>query len=107
MSLEQMLRIYFLQQWYSLSDPAMEDALYDIESMCRFTNIELGEEPVPDETIILNFRRLLENNQLAVEVFEKVNEYLEEQGLLLREGSIVDYVSGCTKRGILCFAQIA
>ena len=56
MPLEQMIRIYFLQQWYSLSDPAMKDALYDIESMRWFTNIELGEEPVPNETRILNFR---------------------------------------------------
>ena len=73
-----------------LSDPAMEDALYDIESMRWFINIELGEKPVPNETTTLNFRRLLEKNQLTVEVFEKVNEYLEEHGLLLRGGSTID-----------------
>lgn len=90
MPLEQMLRIYFMQQWYSLSDPAMEDSLYDIESMRRFANIELGEDPVPDETTILNFRRLLELHQLTTELLENVNEFLEERGLLLRGGSIVD-----------------
>jgi IS5 family transposase len=90
MPLEQMLRIYFMQQWYSLSDPAMEDALYDIESMRRFANIELGGDPVPDETTILNFRRLLEEHHLTAELLEVVNEFLEERGLLLRGGSIVD-----------------
>ena len=90
MPLEQMLRIYFMQQWYSLSDPAMEDALYDIESMRRFANIELGEDPVPDETTILNFRRLLEEHHLTAELLEVVNEFLEERGLLLRGGSMVD-----------------
>ena len=90
MPLEQMLRIYFLQQWYSLSDPAMEEALYDIESMRRFAGIELVEEPVPEETTILNFRRLLERQQLTSVLFEEVNKFLGEQGLLLRGGSIVD-----------------
>ncbi len=90
MSLNQMLRIYFMQQWYSLSDPAMEDSLYDIESMRRFAGIELGEEPVPDETTILNFRRLLEQHQLTSALFEEVNAFLGERGLLLRGGSIVD-----------------
>jgi IS5 family transposase len=90
MPLEQMLRIYFMQQWYSLSDPGMEEALYDIESMRRFAGIELVEEPVPDETTILNFRRLLEQHHLTSGLFEEVNELLEEQGLLLKGGSIVD-----------------
>lgn len=90
MPLEQMLRIYFMQQWYNLSDPAMEDSLYDIESMRRFAGIELGEEPVPDETTILNFRRLLEQHQLTSALFKEVNTFLGERGLLLRGGSIVD-----------------
>jgi IS5 family transposase len=90
MPLEQMLRIYFMQQWYSLSDPAMEDSLYDIESMRRFANIELGEDPVPDETTILHFRRLLEQHQLTAKLLEDVNAFLEEKGLLLKGGSIVD-----------------
>jgi len=90
MPLEQMLRIYFMQQWYSLSDPGMEEALYDIESMRRFAGIELVEEPVPDETTILNFRRLLEQHHLTASLFEEVNEVLRERGLLLQGGSIVD-----------------
>src|SRR4030065_674118 len=60
MPLERMLRIYFMQQWYGLSDPLMEDALYDSESMRRFAGIDLGEDAIPDETTILNFRHLLE-----------------------------------------------
>lgn len=90
LGLEKMLRIYFLQQWFNLSDPAMEDALYDIESMRRFAGIELGQDEVPDETTILKFRHLLERHQLTRKLFEQVAQYLEQQGLLLREGTIVD-----------------
>jgi IS5 family transposase len=90
MPLEQMLRIYFMQQWYSLSDPGMEEALYDIESMRRFADIELREEPIPDETTILNFRRLLEQHHLTSALFEEINKLLKKQGLLLKGGSIID-----------------
>jgi IS5 family transposase len=90
MSLERMLRIYFMQQWYSLSDPAMEDALYDIESMRRFAGIDLAVDVVPDETTILNFRHLLEKYNLTQRIFEKTKRYLIDKGLLLREGTIVD-----------------
>jgi IS5 family transposase len=90
MPLPRMLRIYFLQQWYGLSDPAMEDALYDIESMRRFADIDLVSDVVPDETTILNFRHLLEQHNLTRQMFEKTNRYLTEKGLLLREGTIVD-----------------
>jgi IS5 family transposase len=90
MPLERMLRIYFMQQWYGLSDPAMEDALYDIESMRRFADIDIGVDVVPDETTILNFRHLLEKYNLTQQMFEKTNHYLREKGLLLREGTIVD-----------------
>ena len=90
MPLEKMLRVYFMQQWYNLSDPGMEDALYDIESMRRFANIELGEDPVPDETTILHFRRLLERHQLTVQILKEVNTFLGDRGLLLKGGSIVD-----------------
>jgi IS5 family transposase len=90
LGLEKMLRIYFLQQWFNLSDPAMEDALYDMESMRRFAGIELGQDVVPDESTILNFRHLLEREQLQKRLFKKVNRHLEHQGLLLREGTIVD-----------------
>jgi hypothetical protein len=66
--LERMLRIYFLQQWFDLSDPGAEDAIYDSESMRRFAGVELGEDSVPDETTILRFRHLLEEHALAGDV---------------------------------------
>jgi IS5 family transposase len=90
MPLERMLRIYFMQQWYGLSDPAMEDALYDIESMRRFAGVDIAVDVVPDETTILNFRHLLEKHELTKKIFEKTQRYLTERGLLLREGTIVD-----------------
>lgn len=90
MSLGVVLRIYFLQQWYGLSDPAAEESLYDIESMHRFAGLELGEDAIPDETTLLNFRHLLEKHNLTRAVFEDVKVYLEEKGLLLSGGSIVD-----------------
>lgn len=90
MPLESMLRIYFMQQWYALSDPGMEDALYEIESMRRFAGIELVEEAIPDETTILNFRRLLETHQLTSQLFNTINDVLEKKGLLLKGGTMVD-----------------
>ena len=90
LGLEKMLRIYFLQQWFNLSDPAMEDALYDIESLRRFVGLELGQDEVPDETTILNFRHLLERHGLTKKLFAKVTAHLEQKGLLLRQGTIVD-----------------
>jgi len=79
-----------MQQWFQLSDPGMEDALYDIESMRRFAGIELGEEPIPDETTICRFRHLLEKHDLTAQIFTEIAEYLEELGLMVREGTIVD-----------------
>ncbi len=90
MPMERMLRIYFMQQWYGLSDPAMEDALYDSESMRRFAGIDLGEDMIPDETTILNFRHLLEKHKLTEKIFEQTRLYLKDRGLLVREGTIVD-----------------
>src|SRR4030066_2282429 len=90
MPLERMLRIYFMQQWYGLSDPAMEDALYDIESLRRFADIDIAVDVIPDETTILHFRHLLEKHELTKKIFEKTKRYLSEKGLLLREGTIVD-----------------
>ncbi len=90
LALAMMLRVYCLQQWYGLSDPGMEEALYDMESMRRFAGIELIDEAVPDETSILNFRRLLETHELTAKIFAEVVEYLEEHKLLLRQGTIVD-----------------
>ncbi|MDD5094547.1 MAG: IS5 family transposase [Dehalococcoidia bacterium] len=90
MPVERMLRIYFLQQWYGLSDPAMEDSLYDIESMRRFARIDLEADVIPDETTILNFRHYLEENGLTEKIFDKTKGYLADKGLLLREGTTVD-----------------
>jgi len=90
MGLEKMLRIYFLQQWFNLSDPAMEDALYDIESLRRFAGIELGQDEVPDESTILQFRHLLERHNLSKKLFAQVTAHLTEKKLLLQRGTIVD-----------------
>src|SRR5215470_9116183 len=87
---ERMLRLYFLQQWFNLSDPAAEEALYDSLSMRRFVSIDLGREPVPDETTILNFRHLLERHDLAQALFERVNVYLASRGVQVKSGTIVD-----------------
>ena len=88
--LERMLRIHFLQSWFNLSDPATEEALYDMESMRRFVGIDLGNEPVPDETTICKFRHLLETHDLGERIFQEVNTHLEEKGLRLSEGTIMD-----------------
>jgi transposase, IS5 family len=85
-----MLRIYCLQQWYALSDPGAEEALYDIQSMRAFAGLELGRDPIPDETTILNFRHLLERHDLTKAVFAAVAEHLAAKGELLRGGTIVD-----------------
>lgn len=90
LGLEKMLRIYFLQQWFNLSDPQAEDAIYDSESMRRFARVELGEEAVPDETTILRFRHLLEQRGLTQAIFDSITGLLEERRLLLRSGTIVD-----------------
>ncbi len=84
-----MLRIHFLQQWYALSDPAMEEALYDTPVMRRFAQLG-GLADIPDETTILNFRRLLETHGLAAQILAKVNQHLRRKGLSLRGGTIVD-----------------
>jgi len=88
--LETMLRIYFVQQWFNLSDPQAEDALYDSESIRRFVRLDLGEDVVPDETTILRFRHLLEVHELTGKIFERVKALLVGRGLLLKSGTIVD-----------------
>lgn len=88
-ALATMLRIHFLQQWYALSDPAMEEALYDTPVMRRFAGIG-GLDGIPDETTILNFRRLLETHGLAAKLLAKVNAHLQRKGMSLRSGTIVD-----------------
>lgn len=90
MLLERMLRIYLMQQWFALSDPGMEDALYDIESMRRFAGIDLSSDPVPDETTILNFRHLLERYRLTEKFFEAIGQHLDEHGLTVQTGTLVD-----------------
>ena len=83
-----MLRVHCLQLFYNHSDPALEDALYEVELMRRFAGLKLDR--IPDETTILNFRHLLERHGLGKKLFNEINAYLQEQGLLLREGTIVD-----------------
>lgn len=90
MPLETMLRIHFMQQWFALSDPAMEEALHDMPVMRAFAGLDAGVDAIPDETTILNFRHLLEAHGLAEAVFAEVNRLLAEKGLLLRQGTLVD-----------------
>ena len=85
-----MLRVYFLQQWFDLSDPPAEDMFYDSEAMRRFACVKLGEDTVPDESTILRFRHLLEPHQLTAAMFDAVKRLLTEQRLLLKGGTIVD-----------------
>ena len=87
---KRMLRIYFLQQWFNLSDPGAEEALYESVSMCRFVGIDLGREPVPDETTILKFRHLLEKHRLGKKLFREVHRHLESPGVKVTQGTIVD-----------------
>ena len=88
--LERMLRIHFLQQWYALSDPGVEEALYDSEAMRRFVGIDLGREGAPDESTVLQFRHLLERHGLAKQILAEVNRYLAGHGMKLSRGTIVD-----------------
>ena len=88
-ALDSMLRVHLMQNWFALSDPAMEEALYEIASLRSFARLSLNE-PIPDETTILNFRHLLEANDLADDIFRAVNALLARKGLLLKRGSIVD-----------------
>ncbi len=88
--LERMLRIYFLQHWFDLSDPAAEEALYNSLAMCRFVGIDLGREPVPDETTMCRFRHLLEAHDLGRALFDEVQRHLARNGLRIATGTIVD-----------------
>jgi IS5 family transposase len=90
LGLEKMLRIYFVQQWFNLSDPQAEDALYDSEAIRRFVGVELGDDVVPDESTILRFRHLLERHQLTEALFGAIRDQLTAQRLLLQAGTIVD-----------------
>jgi len=87
---ERMLLIYFLQQWFNLSDPAVEEALYDSLAMRNFVGIDLGREPVPDETTVCRFRHLLETHDLGQQLFDEVQRHLTAKGLKVATGTIVD-----------------
>ena len=87
-----MLRVYFLQQWFSLSDPGAEDALYESAVLRRFAGVDLGRAAAPDETTILRFRRLLETRELCGQILDTVNDYLAGKGLRILTGTIVDVI---------------
>ena len=88
-AVQTMLRIHFMQQWFTLSDPAMEEALHDIALFREFAGLS-WDTPLPDETTILRFRRLLEEHKLAPQILGVVNELLQGKGLMLRAGTVVD-----------------
>ena len=88
--LKLMLKIYFLQQWYNLSDPGAEEAIYDRNSFQKFLDMDLLSEIVPDETTICKFRHLLEEHKLQKKFLKIVNDFLERHGLFMKKGSIVD-----------------
>ena len=85
-----MLRVYFVQQWFNLSDPAAEEALYDSPVLRRFVGVDLGRAPAPDETTICKFRHLLEQRDLGGAILDEVNRWLESQGIRITTGTIVD-----------------
>jgi len=88
--LERMLRIYFLQQWYTLADEALEDALYDSQALRHFAGIDLGVESVPDATTLLQFRHLLETHNVPKGILDEINAHLSDKQLFLKEGTLVD-----------------
>jgi IS5 family transposase len=89
-AVETMLRIHFLQQWFNLSDPAMEEALYDTPMFREFARLDMGEDHLPDESTILRFRHLLEAHDLSLQILATVNATLTAKGLLLKQGTVVD-----------------
>ena len=89
-AVETMLRIHFLQQWFNLSDPAMEEALYDMALFREFVGLDAGEDNLPDESTILRFRHLLEAHNLSSQILATVNATLAAKGLLLKSGTVVD-----------------
>jgi IS5 family transposase len=89
-AVETMLRIHFVQQWFNLSDPAMEEALYDTPMFREFAGLDAGEDNLPDESTILRFRHLLEAHNLSLQILATVNATLAAKGLLLKSGTVVD-----------------
>src|SRR5437588_757628 len=94
---ERMLRIYFLQQWFNLSDPGVEEALYDSVGMRQFVGIDLGCEPVPDETTVCKFRHLLEAHRLGEQLLGQVNLHLQAQGVRITTGLMVERAKNRSK----------
>ena len=92
MPLSVMLRIYFFQQWYGLSDPGAEEALHDMHLMRNFVGLDLARDAIPDETTILNFRHLLEAHNLAEALFDAVSSYPQDRSLLMRDGTIMGHL---------------
>ena len=88
--LDIMLRVYFLQQWFNLSDPGAEEALYESPALRGFAGVDLGRAPAPDESTILGFRHLLEKHDLGGAMLNTVNQYLESRGIRITTGTIVD-----------------
>ena len=89
-AVDTMLRIHFLQQWFNLSDPAMEEALYDTPMFREFVGLDVGEDHLPDESTILRFRHMLETHNLSIQILATVNATLTAKGLLLKQGTVVD-----------------
>ncbi len=89
-AVETMLRIHFLQQWFGLSDPAMEEALHDTPLYCEFARLDAGMARMPDETTILRFRHLLEEHNLGIQLLATINVTLIAKGLMLKTGTVVD-----------------
>ena len=89
-AVETMLRIHFLQQWFGLSDPAMEEALHDIALYCQFARLDPGGMRLPDESTILRFRHLLEEHDLSIQLMATINATLATKGLMLKTGTVVD-----------------
>src|SRR5271157_4175674 len=89
-SLSILLRTYFVQQWFNLSDPGVEEALYESPALRRFVGVDLGAASAPDETTVLRFRHLLEEHQLGEAILRVVNLHLERQGIRITTGTIVD-----------------
>ena len=89
-AVQTMLRIHFMQQWFGLSDPAMEEALHDVPLYCQFARLDPGATRLPDETTILRFRHLLEAHSLSEQMLSTINATLSAQGLMLKTGTVVD-----------------
>lgn len=88
--MERMLRIHFLQRWYALSDPAVEEALYDLAAMRPFAGIDWGHEAAPDETTVRKFQHLLERRGLTAKLFATVSKYLKDKGMKASRATMVD-----------------